>query len=303
MKKCYLFFIFVLCLLTAVGCSQSPAEPKNLTVISNVDSIRSSKSVEGDAIVGVLLKYHEEGTFSSSSLFLLNDENAFYLEQLDQTYPNGDGMKFNYVLYVPDCIHDVYEAAGGSNPNSGNPFWWYMLTYYGANFDCITGNWEEALKLLLENKESLEYPSQEDWADNWASAIPITKLICNASDLKNAPVGAVLKLNGIDDVNSSANPLAFYVYELKETQTEEDGSQYNFYLYVPECIKDAYAEGNGNNPGSGNPFWWYMKTYHDFSLSYIEENWETVLGVILTDGSDLSPMPDSADVTGHWLAN
>lgn len=166
-KHLYLLLIVIVALFFTSCNSNMNSNSDKLILISDVDSIQGSKTI-GNPIEGVLLKFQSKGTFShSGSTVSLDDPKAFYLEALDKNYTNGDGMVFNYVLYIPDCIHDVYESAGGRKPGSGNPFWWYMCEYYGKSLQTITSNWYETIPVLLENKQKLAYPRAEDVGASW----------------------------------------------------------------------------------------------------------------------------------------
>jgi hypothetical protein len=98
-------------------------------------------------VVGVLLKYTSEGAYNAT--VYSRDDNTFSIYCLfDRHGFNGDGMEFNYVLYVPRDIRDQYIAGGGFNPDSGDPFWWYMRTYLGLSMQNIAADWPSAIDLL-----------------------------------------------------------------------------------------------------------------------------------------------------------
>jgi hypothetical protein len=169
MKKAYFLLVIAIVGCICLSCNSNTVNSSTdkLVLISDVDSIQGSKKV-GNSLVGVLLKYQKEGTFfKKGSSVSLDNPKAFYLEELDKNYTNGDGYVFNYVLYVPDCIQDVYESAGGKKPHSGNPFWWYMKEYYGATYQVIIEDWGKTLPILLENKQKLSYPKAEDVGAGW----------------------------------------------------------------------------------------------------------------------------------------
>lgn len=98
------------------------------------------------------------------------------------------------------------------------------------------------------------------------------------------------------------NPNAFYIEYVGEGHKNGGGMVYNYVLYVPDAIFDAYFDGNGKNPSSGNPFWWYMKTYLGKNLSTIKRDWKSVVEYLLENRTGL-PYPDKKDVTGTWNAS
>lgn len=193
MKKLLIFALLVSLLF--IGCSptvnpeiNNSSEPNDkieeensnsgdyLIMISNVDSIKASDSSEvsksitqGDSIIGVLLKFHGEGTYFRDSIIDLKHPHAFYLEYLGdgKTGKNGDGYEFNYVLYVPDIIKKEFSSALGKEVNNGNPFWWYMSQYFGKSLNEIRGNWHDTLTLLLDGKEKLPHPHRKDVSSQW----------------------------------------------------------------------------------------------------------------------------------------
>ena len=152
---------------TSSEAGSHPSEGGPYRVESNIDVIgdnrpvvsRSSSGIRvGDEIVGVLLNYNDD------------DPDVFYLEfnAGGEIRQNGDGMKYNYVLYIPPYIGQVYREAGGVNPDSGNPFWWYMSTYFNLSMSEITQNYKKALNLLLDRKgEKLPAASASDLGERW----------------------------------------------------------------------------------------------------------------------------------------
>lgn len=299
MKRFLFFGLLMFCCFVFVSCSQDVSlnEDEHLVVISNVGSISNEASKvlgEGAPIEGVLLKYHNEGLYGTSE-FDLSNPNAFYLEELKDTESTWYGMKFNYVLYVPDCIQRVYKSGLGVNPNSGNPFWWYMSTYYDMNLSQIENDWNRALNILLENRSFLSRPIATDVGKEWyGSSSPEKSKIYDVSEIHSKVVGFIL---------SSYDGDSFYAidnYDLKKTK---NGYEYNFTLYYPNSIRDAYKAGNGKNPTSGNPFWWYVSTYYNLNLYYVEEHPLEVLGLLLNGNNGLEFEPRAEDVKDSWLAS
>ena len=174
MKRQTLFNVILLLLITiifAISCSPSAdiGTSERLILISNVDKDENveTRSLESEDILsnlkikGVLLKYHSEGLYSRNSYFSafyddsnkqFRNPNAFYLEYLGKIEETHYGMEFNYVLYVPEVIKTTYAKGNGKNPESGNPFWWYMQTYYGKDMDMIRSDWPSTLLQLFLNE-------------------------------------------------------------------------------------------------------------------------------------------------------
>lgn len=304
-----LSMLFVSCNGDAASSSLSGQDGNHLVVVSDVSSIGSEGGgkgvVIGDPIIGVLLKYHREGTYSSDSKVKLENPFAFYLEMLSSEDFNGDGMKFNYVLYVPDCIQDVYRLCGGVNPKSGNPFWWYMLTYYGKSLNDVRGDWEKTLNLLLDNRNWLFFPMQSDYVPDWShrtkGQTSSLVFVSSSDELDKPLVGFMPTNDSIQRVCPSANPYAFYGCYL-DTPEKTNGDEYNFILYYPSSIKEAYAEGNGKNPNSGDPFWWYLETYYEYNMNDAFSKAEEILEKLFTEEGDMLKEPNPKHVTGHWVA-
>ena len=140
-------------LVILAGCAASGTNEyslyKNFSSISS-KSIQSKDLQPGTPIIGVLLKYTGEGAYNADVKPM--DDKTFCLYCLfGDIGKNGDGMQFNYVLYVPEEIQTKFAAGGGINSSSGDPFWWYMSTYLGLSMSAIRADWNSALSLLLDN--------------------------------------------------------------------------------------------------------------------------------------------------------
>ncbi len=154
-------FLMIATLVAAlVSCStdapnEGPAAAEGYKIYKNFDSLPSlgmKDIVDGEEVVGVLLKYTSEGAYSPDVTPI--DAETFCIYCLfDQHGTNGDGMEFNYVLYVPEDIQNKYTAGGGKNPTSGNPFWWYMLTYLDSGIEDIHNNWPAVIEFLCGDNE------------------------------------------------------------------------------------------------------------------------------------------------------
>lgn len=189
MKRQTLFNVILLLSITiifAISCSPSAdiGSSERLILISNIDEEGNvaTRSLEGVDILnnlnvqGVLLKYHSEGLYSDNSYFSVfydkdnrkfRNPYAFYLEYLGEIKENRKGKKYNYVLYVPNIIQTAYIKGEGKNPTSGDPFWWYMQTYYGKDINVIRRDWPSALLQLFLNKDGLVMPNSKDVTGSW----------------------------------------------------------------------------------------------------------------------------------------
>lgn len=191
MKRQTLFNVILLLLITiifAISCLPSAdiGSSERLVLISNIDEEGNvaTRTLEGEDILsnlqikGVLLKYHSEGLYSRRDSYFkafyddrksqFRHPNAFYLEYLGTTTETTHyGMEFNYVLYVPEIIKTTYAEGNGKNPTSGNPFWWYMQTYYGKNMNMVRNDWPTALLQLFLNKDGLVMPNSKDVKGSW----------------------------------------------------------------------------------------------------------------------------------------
>ena len=107
---------------------------------------------QGEPIIGVLLTFTSDGPYSNE--VYSKDDDAFSIYCLfDDHGINGDGMEFNYVLYVPEDIKNQYILGNGRHPQSGNPFWWYMATYFGSSLSVIKGDWYTVINMLCSNND------------------------------------------------------------------------------------------------------------------------------------------------------
>lgn len=190
MKRQTLFNVILLISITiifAISCSPSAdmGTSERLILISNIDeegnvatrSLKSEDILNNLNVQGVLLKYHSEGLYSPNSSYFkafyddrksqFKNPNAFYLEYLEEIKVNRKGKKYNYVLYVPDIIQTAYIKGEGKNPTSGDPFWWYMQTYYGKDINVIRRDWPSALLQLFLNKDGLVMPNSKDVKGSW----------------------------------------------------------------------------------------------------------------------------------------
>lgn len=147
---------FFLCMLSfcivltdcSMGIKGEAKDEDFYSVYKNFSSF-SARSViqDGVPVVGVLLKHSSEGAYNQT--VYSQDTNTFSIYCLfDEIGTNGDNMQFNYVLYVPEDIFVKYKEANGKNPDSGNAFWWYMVTYYKLDMQTIQSDWSTVITTL-----------------------------------------------------------------------------------------------------------------------------------------------------------
>lgn len=262
MKKTSIFIMLLIALLCFSSCQMSddPAkiptygdntanrgrEGEYLVTVSRIRGIKDSAQSrgfdedgeweEGEDIVGVLLAFHNgKSTKKDENGFIKNDPYAFYIEELDYIGYNGDGMGYNYILYIPSVIQDVYEEAGGVNPYSGNPFWWYMKTYLNMSLPEIVDDYEDVIDFLLRNGKKLPYPKVEDVKGHWSSHNASIN-IRNVYGISNYPEYA--------DVSR----IGFWYDQEKNT------------LYMPSSVTGEYTAGGGS-VNNRDALDWYISTY------------------------------------------
>ena len=108
----------------------------------------------------------------------------------------------------------------------------------------------------------------------------------------DAIIGVLLLFDGGDE---------FHIEYLDgDIRENGDGMQYNYILHIPGEISEAYAAGGGHNPGSGNPFWWYMAHYFGLSKTEIENNYKESLGLLLSNLGQKLPAAVAGDVDLSW---
>ena len=298
MKKFCLCIIFIILI---ISCNpDARKDNQGYLVESNITAIGGNgRAIAGDEIVGVLLRYD------------YTDESVFFLEfnENGELKQNGDGMKYNYVLYIPPYIRIVYEKAGGRNPDSGNPFWWYMSRFFNLSKDDITQDYEKALALLLSKKgEYLPVPKTEDVSPSWVtggfgeddvssvdiSTVDSTSLSLIRLDGKTDPIEE--NVDGCPLSCQSKGPFAQKAgdeYDAVITNAFYIG-EYN-HLYYPTVLCDEYAKFR-HYTTSGSPFWIYLETYFDFPQNaYAKDDFDftDVLNALIE--AQTLPLPDVAD--------
>ena len=274
-----LIVLSLIVLVLVCSCDPSADTPSTgsasgYTVESNVDRIGSGRAasssarssyVVGEEIVGVLLQLNED------------DPDTFCVEYLGdgEIQTNGDGMKYNYILYIPPYIQTAYEEGGGFRPDTGNPFWWYMSVYFGLGMKEIRNDYEYALDLLLDRKGALlPIPSASDVTGDWKSqysnedissiVIPKHKdgdlFFIRYDNHHDQPLTGTL--GRLEIAWQSQGPFA------NQGGAEyKDVVQYGFYfggdmtLYCPMVLLDAFSEYSEWYDLTDKAFWKYMDTY------------------------------------------
>ena len=294
-RDCFIIVLVVLLALALISCDANSASSESNSDILEIESnIAEDGSVlsrgSGDSVSipnihGVLLKYHNEGLYSNDSYFAkdynsstgkFKKQNAFYLEYLTDDHETWYGMVYNYVLYVPDIIQTTYKEGGGKNPDSGNPFWWYMNTYYGKNMDSVRDDWESSIQLLQKHKvNGVRLPDKKDVTGSWSE---------NYSSLSSTQNGAETKIKSniashyydgektvwVDRIMYFDNPVRF----------EKDREAY-YQIFVPEALRKAYAAGSGLHSYFDALVWYFEAFYNvsaqDLATAYGEDRFGELL--------------------------
>lgn len=281
--KRVLIVLSLIVLVLVCSCNPSTDTPSTgsasgYTVESNVDRIGSGRAasssarssyVVGEEIVGVLLQLNEV------------DPDTFYVEYLGdgEIQTNGDGMKYNYILYIPPYIQTAYENGGGFRPDTGNPFWWYMSVYFGLGMKEIRNDYEYALDLLLDRKGSLlPIPSASDVTGDWKSQYSnedISSIVI--PEHKDGELFFIRYDNHHDQPLTGTLGRIEIAWQSQGPFTNQGGSeykdviQYGFYLdenwtlFCPMELFDAFRVYDEWNGLTDKAFWKYMDTYFDIS--------------------------------------
>ena len=274
MKKLLGILLSVLLTVYFISCSAGSPEPpeqaeagKGFTVESDVASILSwneqsiSRVVAGDPIVGVLLQF-DEG-------------DSFRIEFIDELRYNGDGMAYNYILHVPEMIAEIYKEGGGHNPESGNPFWWYMSTYFNLSMQEFKDSYYKALNFLIGKVgQTLPLPEVGKVKNNWTSSYDEDLDLVEPIEIEEKTLTLIdpdpqTVLNDISITHQNNGPF---------TQGDGYGDIIDraFYispkgtLYYPMALADVYEQYKGEYRLNGNPLWMYSETYFDISLSDVK---------------------------------
>ena len=318
--KRVLIVLSLIVLVLVCSCDPSTDTPSTgsvsgYTVESNVDRIGSGRAasssarssyVVGEEIVGVLLQLNED------------DPDTFCVEYLGagEIQTNGDGMKYNYILYIPPYIQTAYENGGGFRPDTGNPFWWYMSVYFGLGMKEIRNDYEYALDLLLDSKGSLlPIPFASDVTGDWKSQY-------SSEDISSIviPEHKDGDLFFIRYDNHHAQPLTGTLGRLEIAWQSQgpfanqggaeykDVVQYGFYfggdmtLYCPMVLLDAFSEYGEWYDLTDKAFWKYMDTMNDHVTvinALIEAESLPIPVVEEYDKDDKEPKADGTFLAGY----
>lgn len=290
-----LTIIGLLVAVLCIACNPDTQLPtgEGYSVRSDVESISGvsvqsrSYTAEGEPIIGVLLSF--------------DGDDEFYIEYLDgDIRENGDGMKFNYILHIPAEIDAVYAAAGGDNPNSGNPFWWYMSCYFGLSKKEIENDYDKALGLLLSSQgQTLPTAKVEDFDASWTKSGEFVE-----QDDKTVDDGTLVLIDPDPEIMAGG----YLWVDSQSTGPFVTAEGYGdiirraFYitpggkLYYPMELVDVYCAYKGEGykyDGSGDPLWKYMETYFDVSLYDARKDMNTVLQALRE--KDSLPYPSVED--------
>lgn len=293
----FMYALVMLLAIIAVSCNMgdmgSDVPSDGYRIISDVSAIGDgeasrSRSVQiGDPIIGVLLEF--DGT------------DAFHIEYLNgRVGKNGDGMEYNYILHVPAGIADAYREGGGHNPESGNPFWWYMSECFGLSMDKIMSDYSQALDRLLGKVGStLPVLVPEDVGGQWKDENRFIDDVIEPQDIEEGrlvlidPDPATSFFDHSID-NQNIGPFA-------DKTGYGDIMQRAFYispsgaLWFPMALVDVYEDYKGVRKSNGDPFWKYLEVYFDISLQDVrEEGMEQALEA-LREKKDELPYPNSKD--------
>ena len=154
--KILIAFLMVTILSMLLSCNllvnNSEENIDKYSIYKNFNIISRTIAEYGEPVVGVLLKYTNDGNYNNDVFPV--DEKTFAIYCLfDQHGFNGDNMEFNYVLYVPEGIVTEYINQGGAYPQSGNPFWWYMKKFMNSSINVILNDWPSTIDILIGNND------------------------------------------------------------------------------------------------------------------------------------------------------
>lgn len=322
MKRQTLFNVILLLLITiifAISCSPSAdiGTSERLILISNVDKDENveTRSLESEDILsnlkikGVLLKYHSEGLYSRNSYFSafyddsnkqFRNPNAFYLEYLGKIEETHYGMEFNYVLYVPEVIKTTYAKGNGKNPKSGNPFWWYMQTYYGKDMNMIRSDWPSALLQLFLNKDGLVMPNSKDVKGSW-NGWNTSNSNNNESDNLISDIGNYYLEN-----ERSQSPETFMYF--KDAVRTSKKNEQKAHIIMPSEVRYIYFSGSGIDSNYDSLIWYFetyykvkkddlLKAYKNGTIGTLFEECYKKYGYIEPKPTDVNTILNVVDVT------
>ena len=165
MKTNSIYSIFLV-IITITLCSCSNHDKfDNYKIIKNFSDMQSKTIEPGgeEENIDVLIKFTSEEAYSSETPIISKKAfNIYYLFESNDLIE--DGEVFNYIIYVPDDIRKKYIKGGGKEPDSGNPFWWYMKAYFPDQV--IQINWRKIINFLC-NKSTLPIAQSKDYIEGY----------------------------------------------------------------------------------------------------------------------------------------
>ena len=251
-------FLATICTLLAVSCEMN-SDGNNGSDVSGGASLRVISNIEGSGdrdlenveVSEVLLRFQSDGLYEGKSNFTLDDPYAFYVDYIgeNENQHTDYGMSFNTVLYIPDVIKTVYDDMGGKDPESGNPFWWYMETFLGKDLNEVRSSWKESINELLGEKgKNLPYPKEGNKKDEmWRK---------RSSFIQYSPYY----------FDSSSTPVTKPAYEYLSIEGHYDG----MFLYLPASLVQSYLERGGDYINNTEAFYWYMDKYKGVDRNEID---------------------------------
>ncbi len=306
MRKSAIFFL-LLSLIAITGCSESPGKAPYLTLVSNVSGIRGQSSElntlpEGDPSIGLLINF---GNTSGSGIADY-DENTFYVFYLQTGGEDDAGNRYNYALYVPEIIRDVYIAGNGDMKYHENPFRWYIEEYLGLNADTAAANPDWMLDTLIgQAGRNLPYPEAADISNTWKE-YEYWNLPDDVSFVADDSVSLLREdrtphsfqgtISGLFLSSQENGPFAEAGKEYEKVVSNAFYITRNGKLFYPAILSKAYESATGEYLLNGNPFWAYLRAYFGITLQDVEkEGFQLALNALLE--ADSLPMPDPADYT------
>ncbi len=283
------FFVFTLLILGCDSDTKEPIDPNALCVVSNISENgtvqpRGVDYIKKHPVQGVLLRYHSDGLINpKSSVFVdeynettkeFQQKNAFYIEYLEDVQYTSYETPYNYVIYVPDSIQEAYKDAGGTNPDYGNSFWWYIFQYYdsmGAN----RGDWDKVIDYLLTHRYNLCNANRNEVSSDWLE--DVIDAVTTAKD----PEGKTLKQNICfgnwynDEPNGKSSVKAERILYFEEGRRNGSGSTSTtlYKIFIPVELDKAYVAGSGRTRRD-EALMWYFMTYYNISIDEFKEAFE-----------------------------
>lgn len=213
-------------------------------------------------VKGVLIDYSYENTFELTSSPVPVTE---------------DGFTYNYMLTCPQTLCYMYHLAG--YPDGGvainNPFEWYVKTYMELGLNAPSENWALVFRTALE----MNGTGLKGWDGTHPQEVEIDPSLLDQQLDEHQIIGMNVKVDfGAED---------FRLVYMNSFRHFGNGRPYNYYLYYPEAIYDAYPELS-EDPSEGDVFDWYLEEYINIPRSEKDARWPEILEKVLSPDV---PMP------------